>query len=155
MLKSGFTLIELLVVIAIIGALAAVVLAALTNARDKGGDAGVKSNLTNAVRQGEILYNTRTANKETYTSACTNGTVDGAQGVGALVLAAAKASNLTSYGINNVPAASTSVATCNHSASAWAAEVPLQAAGANQMWCVDSTGASKQKSATIGAATAC
>ena len=70
-------------------------------------------------------------------------------------LAAAKATGLSSYGINNVPAASTSTATCNHSAAAWAAEVPLKAAGANQMWCVDSTGASKQKSASIGAATAC
>lgn len=151
--KRGFTLLELLIVVAIIGILASVVLAALNNARNKGADAGVKSNLANAIRQGEILYNTRTANRDTYTNACTNGTVDGATAVGAFVLAAARADGLSSVGYNNSPAASTSVATCNDSATAWAAEVPLKTAG--QMWCVDSTGASKQKSATIGAGTAC
>lgn len=150
----GFTLIELLVVVAIIGILASVVLASLNSARNKGVDAAIKSTLYNAVKQAEILYSTRTANVETYINVCTNGAVDGAQGIGSLVLAAAKNSGLASYGIDNVPPASTSVATCNDGTGvAWAAEVPLKTAG--QMWCVDSTAKSKQTSASIGASTVC
>ena len=54
--EKGFTLIELLVVIAVIGILAAVILASLNNARDKGGDAGVKSNLASARTQAQLYY---------------------------------------------------------------------------------------------------
>ncbi|MEI7709530.1 MAG: type II secretion system protein [bacterium] len=141
--ESGFTLLELLVVVAIIGILASVVLAALNSARNKGGDAGVKSNLKNAVTQGEILFSTRTANKDTYTGACTNGAVDGATGVGALVLGAAKANGLATYNINGAPSApSATLASCNDSAAGWAAEVPLKSVSG--MWCVDSTGKSLQ-----------
>ncbi len=142
--SKGFTLLELLVVVAIIGILASVIVAALNNANSKGKDAAVKSNLKNAVTQGEILFNTRTANKDTYTNACTNGVVDGAKGVGELVLNAARASGLSVYGISSI--GSTTTATCNSSVSAWAAEAPLKTTtpAANQMWCVDSTGKSVQ-----------
>ncbi len=140
--KKGFTLIELLVVVAIIGILVAVILAALNSGRNKGSDGGVKSNLRNAIGQGEVLFNTRTANVNSYTNACTNGTVDGAQGVGGFILAAAKASSLSSYATNAVGTLTT--ATCNNSASAWVAEVPLKSV--TGMWCVDSTGKSKQES---------
>src|SRR3989338_2923578 len=54
--KKGFTLIELLVVVAIIGILASVVLALLNNARGKGGDAAVKTNLANIRGQAELIY---------------------------------------------------------------------------------------------------
>ena len=146
--NKGFTLIELLVVVAIIGIMAAVVVAALNNARGKGGDAGIKANLRNASAQGEIFYNTNTVAINTYTSVCTNGTVGGSLGVGSFVLTAAKDDGLSSYNINGVPSSpSQSVASCNDSAGAWAAEVPLSSAsGTNQMWCVDSTGKSKQES---------
>lgn len=54
--KKGFTLIELLVVIAIIGLLGSVVLASLSNARGKGNDAAIKSNLVNVRTQAELIY---------------------------------------------------------------------------------------------------
>jgi prepilin-type N-terminal cleavage/methylation domain-containing protein len=149
-LEKGFTLIELLVVVAIIGILAAVVLAALNSARSKGNDAAVKSNLRNAVGQGEIFYLTNTVAPNTYTSVCINGVVGTALGVGALVYAASKAAGLGgTYTIDGT--GTLAKATCNDSANAWAAEAPLSSAsGMNQMWCVDNTGKSKQEGGTIG-----
>jgi len=140
-------------VVAIIGVLSAIILAALSSARSRGNDGAVKSNLRNAISQGEVFYNTNTVAVNTYTSVCTNGVVGGAKGVGELVLTAAKVSGLSSYATNATGTLTT--ATCNDSANAWAAEVPLKSAGANQMWCVDSSGKSKQESASIGAGTAC
>jgi len=66
--SRGFTLIELLVVIAIIGMLAAVVLASLNSARNKGADAAIKSTINNARAQAEIFYDTQSPN--TYALVC-------------------------------------------------------------------------------------
>jgi prepilin-type N-terminal cleavage/methylation domain-containing protein len=152
--KKGFTLLELLVVVAIIGVLSTIVLVSLSDSRIRAADAGVKSNLRNAVSQAEIFYNTNTAAPSSYASVCTNGDGGGtlgANGIGLHVLTAAKNIGLSSYATNGTGTLAT--ATCNDNANSWAAEVPLRADG--QMWCVDSSGKSKQENSTIGTGTVC
>lgn len=151
--RKGFTLLELLVVVAIIGLLTSIVVISLTNARNKGIDAGVQSNLRNAISQAEIFYGINTAAPNSYTSVCTNGTVGGAPGIGAHVFAAAKAARLSNYATNPALGGTLTTATCNYGTNAWAAEAPLSTSG--KMWCVDSAGKSKEESSSIGTGTAC
>ena len=87
--------------------MAAAVLASLGSARNRGADAAVKSNLANARSQGEIFWNTNTIVRDSYTNVCTNGVVGGANGVGSLVLAAARATGLTVYATNAIGSTAT------------------------------------------------
>lgn len=136
--QSGFTLIELLVVIAIIGILASVVLASLNTARAKGADAAIKSGMANARAQAELYYDNNTSS---YATVCTAAT-----GVTSILLGAVKNSPDADGAMSNNAATTATAATCNDSAGAWAAEIPLKTSGAG-FYCVDSTGKSQVNSA--------
>lgn len=155
--NQGFTLIELLVVIAIVGVLASVVIASLLDARKKNADTAAKQALSSGPPQSELYYQ---ANSYSYAGVCTSGATAGAgvKSIYEIVLSSAKAQNLAVITVNGTGTLST--ATCNTSASAWAAEVPLQyknigGAGASAMFCTDSVGFVGYKAATIGAGVSC
>jgi|SRR3989344_9366931 len=122
-LTAGFTLIELLVVIAIIGLLAAVVLASVGSARNKGADAAVQSQLNAARSQAELFAG---ANGQSYEGVCAD--TQGNYGLDAIVAEAGAATNGT--------------ATCYDEDTAWALSAPLTD---GTHWCVDSIGASKSE----------
>lgn len=140
---KGFTLIELLVVIAIIGVLSSVVLASLNTARNKGADTATRSNLAGARAQAEIFYD---ANNNSYdggtaaTRVCdaAGSATGGIKGIHSAVLAAGQASNASLTVSAEIVAPSTILASCNDTATAWAAQAPLKTGGT---YCVDSTGA--------------
>ncbi len=151
--NKGFTLIELLVVIAIIGILAGIVLASLGSARSGGKDAAVQEQMSSMRTQAELFY---AANSNTYTTVCASGT----NNIAALVTATISSSGVSGGAQSNTAnaAGAYNKVTCYQAAGTWAVEAPLSASisGTPKMWCVDSTGFSGPKSATLLAnATSC
>lgn len=137
MKNKGFTLIELLVVIAIIGALTSVVMVSVKSAREKGGNTAVKANLSGIRSQGEIVYSD---NGQSYDAVCADPNV-----------ITAINSALTAGGDTGTVATR-----CNNSSTEWATNAQLKTPeGANNYWCVDSTGKSTGEAAELSGATAC
>jgi len=143
-----------MVVVGIIAVMSAIVMGYLSSAKNKGNDAGIKENLRNANSQAEIFWNTNTVAVNTYTNVCQNvAQVGGANTIALFLVAAAKDASLGGVYTQNPAGGGTgTTATCNDSATAWAAEVPMYGSTnvSPTMWCVDNTGKSKQESVSIG-----
>ena len=143
---KGFTLIELLVVIAIVGVLSSVVLAALSNARGKGTDAKVKSQLSSARAKAEIF---NSANNSSYNGSA--GNISGPCTTANSMFTDVASGMSVQLAVVNYPG---STLTCYSTAGAYAISATLPGVGGTNSWCVDSTGASKSRTTAINS-TAC
>jgi len=139
--KKGFTLIELLVVISIIGLLSSVVLASLANARLKGADGAIKSDMNSIRTTAGLDYETfggkyNTTGNQVYTNVCSTVVTPGTILV-----------NINKAVVHMKSVNGNQEAQCNINAagSAYMIAVPMRTT--NTFWCIDSTGVSRSKNA--------
>ncbi|MEK7572608.1 MAG: type II secretion system protein [Patescibacteria group bacterium] len=143
-ISDGFTLIELLVVFAIIAILVSIVLVSLSDAKLKGNDAGVKSNLNTIRSVTEIFYSD---NRNSYLpsggSAFNIATCPAYDASGTNMFSKDKTiSNAIAEAVKRGNGSS-----CYNSKDVWAVAVGLKS-NANASWCVDSGGSSKREAFT-------
>lgn len=137
--KNGFTLIELMVVVAIIAILTAIVLTSLNDAKMKGNDAAVKSNL-DTIRSVTELYYSENGNSYLPEGGATFGILS-------CPIYDVAGTNMFSNNKSIVEATTEAAkrgngSACYNSRSVWAVAVGLKSK-ANTSWCVDSGGASR------------
>ncbi len=141
--NKGFTLIELLVVIAIIGILAALVLVALGNARDKAQDARIKSTIGQLRTLAEIVYDNKNSSYVTVDNCFTSPLAADCGG-------ASVTTSVTSLR-TDVAAAGSTLTSVGATATTYCVSATLKS-DPTQSFCVDATGVTK---ASVCAAGAC
>lgn len=150
--KKGFTLLELLVVIAIIGILAAITISYLGQSKDKGADAGVKSNLLNARSQVEVFY---TNAPRSYLGVCNNAVT----GIFKHVQAAQKAYGGSVQGsYSNAQPSTYNTEQCHDAINTYVVWVPLRSStlASPQGLCIDSANATRVSNGVLpGSQTFC
>jgi prepilin-type N-terminal cleavage/methylation domain-containing protein len=136
---KGFTLIELMVVVAIIGVLASVMLGYLGDARKKGNDTSVKSNLDTVRSQAGIFY---LDNNNSYLPASGS-----AFSLATCPVYNALGTNMLSRDKTIAEAIAKAVSvggdsSCYNDSNVWSVSVGLKLIP-NTSWCVDSGGGAK------------
>ena len=106
MRNKGFTLIELLVVVAIIGILAAIAIPQFQEYRERGYDAGAKSDLRNAATAEEAYFIDNDAYATCANAAACLTALDGVSSVSATVTMAMTGTSSSFTGTSNASAGS-------------------------------------------------